>query len=96
MIGLYVTLKVQPGKGADFEAVAKNLMAKVKANEPGCLTYTFYKSRDEADTYHVLEEYVTVEDHAAHGKTDYFRELGAAMGAFMAAPPSIVVLDSIE
>ena len=39
MIGVVAKLKIQDGKQAEFEQVAKDLMAKVKANEPGCLTY---------------------------------------------------------
>ena len=35
MIGVIATLEIQDGKQEDFESVAKDLMAKVKANEPG-------------------------------------------------------------
>ncbi|HMP63292.1 MAG TPA: antibiotic biosynthesis monooxygenase, partial [Phenylobacterium sp.] len=45
MIGVVATLKVQDGKGGEFEQVFKDLMAQVKANEPGCLAYQPTKSR---------------------------------------------------
>ena len=35
MIGVVATLEIQDGKQGEFESVAKDLMAKVKANEPG-------------------------------------------------------------
>ena len=35
------------------------------------------------------------EAQEAHGKTDYFRELGAQMGGFMAGAPEIKVLESV-
>ena len=38
MIGVIAKLTIQDGKEDQFEQVAKDLMAKVKANEPGCLT----------------------------------------------------------
>jgi quinol monooxygenase YgiN len=51
-------LKVQVGKNADFEKVFLDLAAKVKANEPGCLTYQLTKSsQTEAGVYKVLELY---------------------------------------
>ncbi len=46
MIGVVVNLSIQEGKEAEFEQVARDLMAKVKASEPGCLTYQLYKSKE--------------------------------------------------
>ena len=56
MIGVVATLKVQPDKTAEFEAVFLDLAAKVKGNEPGCLLYQLTRSKTEAGTYKVLEE----------------------------------------
>jgi len=39
MIGVTAKLSIAAGKEADFEAAAKDLAAKVNANEPGCLMY---------------------------------------------------------
>jgi len=36
MLAVVATLKVKAGQEADFEAVAKQLVAQVNANEPGC------------------------------------------------------------
>lgn len=48
MIGVVAKLKIAAGKEAEFEEVAKDLMAKVKANEPGTTTYQLYKSKTDA------------------------------------------------
>ena len=37
MIGLVAVIRVQEGKGPDFEAVFLELTSKVRANEPGNL-----------------------------------------------------------
>lgn len=95
MIGIVATLKTQPGKGADFEAVFKQLAAKVRANEPGNLLYQLTKSRTEADTYKVLELYKDQDALAAHGQSDHFKDLGRQMGAFMAGRPEIEYLDAV-
>lgn len=96
MIGVVATLKVQPEKTGEFEAVFLDLAAKVKANEPGCLIYQLTKSRSEAGTYKVLEIYASEDALKAHGSTDYFKAAGAAMGPTMAGRPEIEYLDGVE
>ena len=93
MIGIVATLKIKEGSGSDFEAVATELVEKVNANEEGVVYYDLYK-QDET-TYVFLERYKDQEAQDAHGKPDYFRELGAKMGAFMAGAPDIKVLQSV-
>ena len=93
MIGIVATFKIKEGSGSDFEAVATELVEKVNANEKGVVYYDLYK-QDET-TYVFLERYKDQEAQDAHGKTDYFRELGAKMGAFMAGAPDIKVLQSV-
>jgi len=95
MIGIVATLKVQPGKGSDFEAVFLELAAQVRANEPGNVFYQLTKSRAEPETYKVLELY---KDQAAldvHGQTEYFKTIGRQMGAFMAGRPDVEYLDAV-
>ena len=54
-IGILATIKIKEGTNAAFEAVAKNLMAAVRANEPGNSVYQFCKA--DATTYIVMEVY---------------------------------------
>ena len=93
MIGIVATLKIKEGSGSEFEVVASQLVEKVNANEDGVVYYDLFK-QDET-TYVFLEKYKDQEAQDAHGKTDYFRELGAQMGPFMAGAPEIKVLQSI-
>jgi len=95
MIGVVAILKVQDGKGAEFEGVFSELSAKVRANEPGNLFYQLTKSRTEANTYKVLELYKDQDALSAHGQTEYFRDAGRQMGAFMAGRPEIEYLDAV-
>ncbi len=95
MIGVVATLTVQDGKGADFETIFLELAAKVRANEPGNHLYQLAKSRADANVYKVMELYQDQAALEAHGKSDYFRELGRKMGPCMAAPPSIEYLDAV-
>ena len=56
-IGVVATLKIQEGKGAEFEAFATELARQVRANEPGCLMYQLTKSQSDPNTYKFLELY---------------------------------------
>ncbi|MEM1086245.1 MAG: putative quinol monooxygenase [Pseudomonadota bacterium] len=96
MIGVVAKLKIAAGKEAEFEDVAKDLMAKVKANEPGTTTYQLYKSKTDTDTYIFMEEYASDDALKAHGKTDYFAAAGAKLGPLLAGAPDIQYFDIVE
>jgi quinol monooxygenase YgiN len=96
MIGLIAVLKVQDGKNEEFEAVFRELAAKVRANEKGNLLYQLTRSRTEPNAYKVMELYKDQEALTAHGQTEYFRELGRKMGPCMAGRPEIEYLDTVD
>ena len=95
MISAIATLKVAPGKNAEFEAIFIELQKKVRGNEPGVLLYQLTRSREDPQTYRVLEIYKDAEAQKAHGATDYLRELGAKMGPCMAARMVVELLDPV-
>lgn len=96
MIGVVAKLKIADGKNAEFEEIAKGLMAKVKGNESGTLTYQLYKSKSDSQTYIFMEEYASQDALKAHGQTDYFKAAGAKMGAVLAGRPEIEYFDIVE
>ncbi len=96
MIGVVAKLEIQGGKQAEFEVAAKNLMAKVKANESGCTTYQLYKQKGSDTTYIFMEEYASGNALAAHGQTDYFKAAQPALGACLAGAPDIQLFDIVE
>ncbi len=98
MIGLIAKLKVQPGKGAAFEAAFKPLSDIVNSDvEPGALVYKLCKSRQDPDTYVVMELY---RDQAAvdeHPKTKHFTELWPTLAPLLQpGPPDFEFIDSVE
>mgnify|MGYP000034596158 CR=1 FL=1 len=94
-IGVTAKLQVQAGKNQEFEAIFKQLTAAVKANEEGCLLYALHQSREDSQTYIVLEQYADDTALKAHGKTDHYRKFGKEMAGCMAAAPVIELMDSI-
>lgn len=93
MIGVIATLKIQEGRGTEFEGAANQLVEKVNANEEGVIHYDLYKQDDT--TYIFLERYKNEDALAIYRETDYFKAIGAQMAAFMAGAPDIKVLKSV-
>lgn len=94
-LGIVATLKVKPGKEAEFEAVFRDLQAQVKANEPGALQYEVFKSKANASTYIVMEQYKSEADLAAHRTTPHMAAAGPKLGAVLDGRPGIELLDKL-
>jgi quinol monooxygenase YgiN len=94
-IGVVATLKIQEGKEAEFESVFTALAKQVRANEPGNKLYAYFRSRKEKGTYVVMEEYADEEALAAHRKSDHFRAAGPGIGATLAGPPDVHLMDAV-
>jgi quinol monooxygenase YgiN len=95
MLGIVATIKVQDGKGPEFESIFAELAGKVRANEPGNIFYQLTKSRSDANTYKVLELYRDQDALTHHSGTDHYRELGRKMGPCLAGRPEVEILDAL-
>ena len=96
MIGVVAKLKIQDGKQTEFEQIAKDLLAKVKANEPGCLTYQLYKTKGSETDYIFMEQYASADALKSHGQTEYFKAAGAKLGGCLGGAPDIQYYDIVE
>ena len=94
-IGLVATLKIKPGKEQEFEAVFLDLQAAVKRDEPGALQYEVFKSKAQASTYIVMEQYKSEADLAAHRTTPHMTAAGPKLGAVLDGRPGIELLDKV-
>ncbi len=95
-VGVIAKLTVQTGKNREFESIFNRLVKAVTDNESGCNFYTLHQSRTDPQIYMVLEQYDSEEALALHGKTDYFRSIGAELAPCMAAAPDIEYLDAVK
>jgi len=94
-IGVTAKLTIKPEQNQAFEHVMKQLVKAVLANEPGCLFYALHQSRDDSQTYIVLEQYENEAALIAHPKTAHYRDFGQQMAPFMATAPVIELMDSV-
>lgn len=95
MLGVVATLKVKPGMEKEFEAVARELVARVNAGEPGCKLYALHRA-EAPGTYVFMERYVDQAAVEAHRGTDYFKTLGRKMGEYMDGRPEVMRLQEVE
>ena len=95
MLGIVATIKVKPGMEQQFEAVAKELVAKVNAGESGCRLYALHKA-EAPFTYVFMERYADQAAVEAHRGTDYFKALGRKMGEFMDGRPEVMRMRAVE
>jgi quinol monooxygenase YgiN len=98
MLGVVATLKVKPGMEREFETVAKELVAKVSANEPGCRLYALHRldGAEDMPTYVFMERYVDQAAIEAHHATEYFKTLGRKMGEYMGGRAEVLRLREVE
>jgi len=81
--------------GPEFEATFLQLQAAVRANEPGNKLYQLTKPVEGENVYKVLEIYENQEAVDAHRASTHFKELGAALGPFMAGRAEIERLETL-
>ena len=94
-VGIVATLTVKADKAEEFETNFKELMAVVADKEPGNNYYTLHRSRDEANTYVVMEQYVDQAALDVHGKSEEFQAVSAKLGGCLAGAPVIKLYDSV-
>jgi len=95
MLGVVAKIKVKAGQEQAFEAVAKELAAKVRAGEPGCALYVLHHG-EEPGTYVFLERYADQTAVDAHRASEHFRTLGRKMGEYMDGRAEVMRLREVE
>jgi quinol monooxygenase YgiN len=95
MLGIVAKLTIKPGMEKEFEAVAGELVAKVRANEPGCKLYALHRS-ETPNVYVFMERYADQAAIEAHRGSDYFKALGRKMGEYMEGRAEVTRLTEVE
>ena len=95
MIAVIATIRTKEGMGPQFETAFAPLAQAVRAKEPGNHLYQLTRVRDQEGVYKVLEIYADEAAIEAHRAAAHFKELGAALGPFMAGRPEIERLDAL-
>jgi quinol monooxygenase YgiN len=86
---IVATIRAKPGQQESLKTIALQLVAAVRANEPGCLLYTLSQGEDP-HSFVFMERYADDAALALHRSTEHYKTLGRAMGAHMDGAPSVL------
>jgi quinol monooxygenase YgiN len=67
-----VQLKLRPGAGPEFERLVGELIAEVRAKEPGCVYYSLSKVAGSDTDYWMIEHFASREAFDIHSKAEHF------------------------
>lgn len=90
MITEIAEIIVKPGTNPPFEA-AVALAAPLFQRARGCRSMRLERGIEQADTYHLVVTWETLEDHEVHfrGSAD-FQQWRALVGAYFAVAPRVI------
>ena len=95
-LSLIARIKAKPGCENDLEAAFHDMIKKVRAAEPGCLTYVLHKSKQDPQAFVWYETYTDDAAFEAHRKTDHMKEMGARIANLLAEKPQIELLTELD
>jgi quinol monooxygenase YgiN len=95
MLTVIAKIKVKADKAETFEAEAQKMLAHVRANEPGTLTYTLHRSTADATTYVFYEVYENQAAFAQHGGSPAMAAFFGAMNGVVDGRPELEMYEAI-
>jgi quinol monooxygenase YgiN len=93
MLTVIAQIKVKSGLEEKFEDLAKQLV-HASRQEEGCLEYGLWRA-DVVGDYTFIECYKDPAAVDAHRKSEHFRQIGRAMGAYLEGSPSVIRLTAV-
>ena len=89
------TLKVKAGSEAAFRQAAEQMIAYVKASEPGTTAYTLNRSTSDPTKFVFYEVYQDQAAFAAHGGSEAMQVFFGAVGTLLDGRPDIHVYEEL-
>lgn len=86
VVGIVVSISVEPGKVDDFVALAVPTMIEPTQSVAGRIRYEMWQDREAPDRFAIIEEWESEEAQAAHLASDWLQPVIAALQPFAAAP----------
>ena len=96
MLIVIAKVKVQPGKEEEFTAAGRKMVAHVKANEPGTVTYTLNQSTADKTAFVFYEAYRDQEAFAAHAGSQMMQDFGRSLAGVVAGRPELTMYDEVD
>lgn len=94
-IGVIARVTVVAGKGPEFEAAFAVQAKGVQANEPGNKLYQLVRSREDANSYVVMELYDSDAALEAHRSAEHMITNRPAMAPLIGAKTVVEIYDAV-
>lgn len=94
MIGCTARVWIKPGKEADFEAVAREMVDAVRAKEPGNIFYSLFRTERPGE-YVFIERWQDREAEKAHQAADHVKVLIPRFMECMARDVEMTIYEEI-
>jgi quinol monooxygenase YgiN len=95
MLVVIATMVVQPEKVQEFEAIFKEMTARVRATEPDTVYYQLSRSRTSPNTYTMLETYASQAAFDSHVAGATFQAAFPTFAPLLAEEPRADFLDGV-
>ena len=95
-IAVAAKIKAKAGSEAQVEAAFREMITKVRASEPGTLSYILHKSVQDPTVFYFYETYADQASFDAHGKTAHMKEMGGKIGPHLDGRPEVLVLNELD
>jgi quinol monooxygenase YgiN len=90
VIAVVAKLTVKDGKGDEFAAAAREMVAVVGTAEAGrTLMYSLHRSKDDPNVFMFYEQYADDDAIAAHGKSEHMAAFGGKIRDLLAGRAEI-------
>jgi quinol monooxygenase YgiN len=96
MVTVIATLKVKSGNEATFEQAARDMVAYVKAHEPGALTYTLHRSTADPTEFAFYEVYADQGALATHSGSEGMQKFFGVAGGLLEGRPEIKMYEQLD
>lgn len=93
-LDILATVRFQAGDEAEREALFREMQAATLAHDEGCLRYEWYRAKDSAETYYLLERWTSWAAVEAHLAAPHMTALLARLRAL--APEAFIPTNLIR
>ena len=95
-VTLIARIKAKQGSEKELEDAFRDMIKKVRAAEPGCLTYVLHKSNQDPTMFVWYETYTDDAAFASHRKTDHMKEMGGRIKDLLDGAPQLEFLEELD
>jgi quinol monooxygenase YgiN len=95
-ISLIARIKAKQGCEGQLEEAFRDMIKKVRANEPGCQAYVLHKDTKNPVQFVWYEVYSDQAAFDTHRKTDHMREMGGRIKDLLDGAPQLEILQELD